>query len=310
VAHQLTARAAELRSERVPFVHATVVRAQPPTSARPGDDAVVLADGVIEGFVGGQCAEESVRAAALGTLEDGEPLLLRVLPAGDPGFPAADGARVVVNPCLSGGALEIFLEPHLPAPVVAVVGETPIADALATLAETLGFAFDSFRTLVGRQLDEASAVIVCSLGRDERESIRAALDAGVPFIGLVASRRRGEAVLAAAGLSEAERTRVHTPVGLDLGGRSAAEIALSIMAQLVQELHRGGLGVPGRPSRDGSGPGVPGRPSGDGAAVAPGPSVDPVCGMAVVAGPATAHRQVDGVDIWFCSAHCRDAYAS
>ena len=295
MAHRMTARAAELRSERVPFVHATVVRAQAPTSARPGDDALVLADGAIEGFVGGQCAQESVRAAALDALEDGEPLLLRVVPANEPGFPEAQGARVAVNPCLSGGALEIFLEPHLPAPVVAVVGETPIADALAALAEPLGFAFDSFRTLAGHQPEGTSAVIVCSLGRDEPESVRAALDAGVPFVGLVASRRRGEAVLSAAGLSDAERARVHTPVGLDIGARSAAEIALSIMAQLVQELRRGRLGVPG-PSPD--------RPGGD----KPAQAVDPACGMTVVVGPSTPHRQVDGVDVWFCGTHCRDSY--
>lgn len=292
MAHRMTARAAELRSEQVPFVYATVVRAQSPTSARPGDDAVVLADGTIEGFVGGQCAEESVRTASLGALEDGEPLLLRVLPAGEAGFPDGEGSRVVVNPCLSGGALEIFLEPHLPAPVVAVVGETPIADALAEMVEPLGFAFDSFRNLAGHQLVGVAAVIVCSLGRDEPESIRSALDAGVPFIGLVASRSRGEAVLAATGLSDAERARVHTPVGLDIGARSAAEIALSIMAQLVQELRSGGLGLPGRP-----------------AGARPAQFVDPVCGMTVVAGPATPHRRVGDVDIWFCSTHCRDTYA-
>jgi xanthine dehydrogenase accessory factor len=289
----MTARAAELHSEGVPFVHATVVRAQSPTSARPGDDAVILADGTMEGFVGGQCAEESVRAAAVGALEDGEPLLLRVLPAGDPGFPEADGARVVVNPCLSGGALEIFLEPHLPAPVVAVVGETPIADALAGMAEALGFGFDSYRTLAGHPPEGASAVIVCSLGRDEEESIRSALDAGVPFVGLVASKRRGQAVLDATGLSEAERARVHTPVGLDIGARAAPEIALAIMAELVRELHNGGLKASERSDRE-----------------HPVQFVDPVCGMTVVVGPTTAHRQVAGADIWFCSAHCRDTYAA
>jgi xanthine dehydrogenase accessory factor len=177
--------------------------------------------------------------------------------------------------------------------VVAVVGETPIADALAALAEPVGFAFDSFRTLAGHSPEGTSAVIVCSLGRDEPESIRPALDAGVPFIGLVASRARGEAVLASMGLTDAERRRIHTPVGLDIGARSGPEIALSIMAQLVQELRGGHLGVPG-------------RPTGDGATQ----SVDPVCGMTVVIGPATPHRRVEGVEIWFCSNHCRDTYAA
>src|SRR5919112_6509651 len=124
-------RAITLTRQRRPFVHATVVRAQEPTSARPGDAAVIIDDGTIEGFVGGLCAEGSVRAAALETLRDGRTLLLRVLPDGSAGFPETPGAQVVVNPCLSGGAIEIFLRPVLPAPVVRVVGGTPIADAVA-----------------------------------------------------------------------------------------------------------------------------------------------------------------------------------
>ncbi len=132
MAHRMTARMTELVTERVPFVHATVVRAQVPASARPGDDAIVLADGSIEGFVGGQCAEGSVRVAALEALRDGESMLLRVLPEGESVFPESPGAHVVVNPCLSGGALEIFLEPLLPPPVIFLVGTMPIAQAVAS----------------------------------------------------------------------------------------------------------------------------------------------------------------------------------
>ena len=114
-------RARTLTLQRRPFVHATVVRAQEPTSARAGDAAVILDDGSIEGFVGGQCAESSVRSAALGTLRDGRTLLLRVLPDSSAGFPETPGALVVVNSCHSGGAIEIFLRPVLPAPVVGLI---------------------------------------------------------------------------------------------------------------------------------------------------------------------------------------------
>src|ERR1700722_9820912 len=226
----MTARAPELVAGRVPFRYATVVRAQSPTSARAGDDAIILSDGTIEGFVGGQCAEETVRVAALDVLVGGEALLLRVLPQGEEGFPKRPGARVVVNPCLSGGALEVFLEPHLPPPLLYIVGETPISDAVAAQAEALGFVFAAVRTLEGQPPEGAVAVIIASHGSDEPESIRAALDADVRFIGLVASRRRGEAVLDAMELTKQERDRVHTPVGLDIGARTAAEVALSIMA--------------------------------------------------------------------------------
>src|SRR3954451_14332773 len=135
----LAPRAKELSDQRMPFVQAVVVRAQRPTSVRPGNAAIVHADGSIEGFVGGACAESSVRLQALRVLETGEPLLLRIVPEESDESSAAEGAVVVRNDCLSGGALEIFLEPRLPAPRIAVVGETPIGFALASLGERLGY---------------------------------------------------------------------------------------------------------------------------------------------------------------------------
>jgi xanthine dehydrogenase accessory factor len=122
-----------LISERRPFVLATVVRAQRPTSARPGASAVILPDGTIDGFIGGVCAESSVRLYSLRAMETGEALLLRLVPddgedgEGRAGSDTIEGAVVERNPCLSGGSLEIFLEPHLPAPRVVVIGGSPIA---------------------------------------------------------------------------------------------------------------------------------------------------------------------------------------
>jgi xanthine dehydrogenase accessory factor len=281
-------RVRELTAERVPFVHAVVVRAQSPTSARAGDDAVVLEDGSIEGFVGGQCAEGSVRTAALGALRDGRSVLLRVLPEGDVAFPDSPGAQVVVNPCLSGGALEVFLEPVLPAPLVEVVGRTPVAEAVVRMAEALGYA--TAQSLPAAVAEHAVAAVVASHGRDEPASLRAALDAGVAHIALVASRRRGQAVLDQLGLTEAERARISTPAGLDIGARTAPEIALSILAEVVQRLRRGEL-----PQAHGS--------------VPPVEAVDPVCGMTVTLVADTPHLGVDGVDVWFCGPRCRDRYA-
>jgi xanthine dehydrogenase accessory factor len=285
------ARITELTSRRVPFVHATVVRAQEPTSARPGDDAIVLSDGSIEGFVGGQCAEGSVRTAALGALVDGKAVLLRVLPEGEVTFPDSPGARVVVNPCLSGGAIEIFLQPQLPAPLVHVVGDTPIAAAVAAVARVLGHEISRGDSPAG-----ATAVIVSSLGRAEEDAIRSALDAGVGYIGLVASPRRGAQVLAAMGLTDDERTRVKTPAGLWIGARTAEEIALSIMAEIVRAMRLDGLAS----APVGSEPAV----------VKPLQVLDPVCGMTVVVGPDTPHLLIDGVDHWFCGTGCRDRFAA
>jgi xanthine dehydrogenase accessory factor len=288
---RLTDRDTELVALRQPFVRATVVRAQSPTSARPGDKAIILSDGTIEGFVGGHCAKESVRAAAFTTLRDGEAMLLRVLPDDNTVFPETPGAQLTINPCLSGGALEIFLEPHIPPAVVEIVGDTPVADAVATLAEAVGFAVA--RSLPGQSPEGALAVIVSTHGHDEPECIRAALDAGVAYIGLVASRVRGESVLDAMDLTPAERARVHTPVGLEIGAKTAAEIGLSIVAGIVTAVRIEGIVAPDAEPID-----------------SPATALDPICGMTVVVLPTTTHLRVDGVDHWFCSQGCRDRYAA
>jgi xanthine dehydrogenase accessory factor len=284
-------RADELTRTGVPFVQATVVRAQEPSSARPGDRAIILADGSIEGFVGGQCAAGSVRTAALEALNSGESLLLRVLPDGNDAFPESPGASIVVNPCLSGGALEIYLEPLLPSPRLNVVGTSPTAEALAAMAPALGFVVD--RAGAHASADGATAVLVSSHGGDEPGAVRAALDAGVAFVGVVCSRTRGQALLDELALSPDDQARVHVHVGLDIGARTAPEVALSILAALVREIRVGGL-------------------SASGAVDAPRPTtaIDPVCGMTVTIGPDTPRAVVDGVDHWFCMPGCRDTFVA
>lgn len=135
--HDLVARGLELRRARAAYVHARVVVAEKPTSAKPGAEAIVLADGTLEGFVGGACAESTVRAQALALLDSGDTLLLRITPEPEEPRP---GSLTVHNPCLSGGTLEIFLEPIIPAPLVVVAGDTPIARALLELVGPLGHA--------------------------------------------------------------------------------------------------------------------------------------------------------------------------
>ncbi len=283
-------RMAELTSSRVPFVHATVVRAQEPTSAHAGDQAIVLADGSIEGFIGGHCAAGSVRTAALDVLHSGNSTLLRVLPDDNDTFPESPGASIVVNPCLSGGALEIYLEPLLPSPALHLVGTSPTAEAVAAIAPTLGFVVE--RAADGAIPEGALAAVVSSHGGDEVGAIRAALDAGVGFVGLVCSHTRGEALLEELDLPEHELRRVYTHVGIDIGARTAPEIALSIMAAIVRSVRLEGLTAPARASSPARAEQV----------------LDPVCGMTVTVAGDTPHSRVDSADHWFCSPGCRDAY--
>lgn len=283
-ADTLPTRAEELTARREPFVRATVVRAQHPTSARAGDTALVDAHGEIDGFVGGNCVEASVRQYSLMTLSSREPLLLRVVP-GDPSPVHEEGAVEVSNPCLSGGTVEIFLEPQIPAPRVIVVGTTPIAQALASLGAGVGFEMELADGLSAAPQPDDAALIVASHGRDEEPALEAALRAGVPYVALVASATRGSAVVGSLDVDEADRTRVHSPAGLELGARTPAEIALSILAQLVSERAQGTAASPTAQAVD--------------------IAIDPVCGMTVAAVPASLHVELNGVTTYFCSPACK-----
>ncbi len=291
IAGGLSRRADELRAVRAPFVVATVVRAQRPTSVHSGDAALVLGDGTIEGFVGGACAEQSVRLHALRALETGEALLLRILP-GDDDAPAAEGAVTVQNPCLSGGSLEIFLEPMLAPPRVLVIGETPIAAAL----ERLGGELD-LDVVAGGDAEPAEgdlALVVAAHGRDELRALRRALEARVPYVGLVASRVRGAAVMAelrAEGVADERVAALETPAGIDIGARTPEEIALSILARVVA-VRRDAQPVAVR-------------------VVAPvdaATAVDPVCGMAVAAIEQTPHVEHEGRTLYFCCDGCHATF--
>jgi xanthine dehydrogenase accessory factor len=284
----LTRRALTLAQEGTAFVTATVVRAQRPTSAKAGDAALVLADGSIEGFVGGACVEHSVRANALEALASGDAVLLRVLSfADDAADTVDDGAVTVQNPCLSGGAVEIFLEPSLPAPRVLVEGDTPIVRALERLGPELGL--DVVRVVAGDFAPGAAdlALVVGSHGHDELPALRRGLEAGLPYVGLVASRNRSAGVLGelrADGVAPELLDRIDTPAGLDIGARTPEEIALSILAGIVAVRRA--------------------TKSAARAATA----VDPVCGMTVAAVAGTPSLEHAGEAVFFCGEGCKAAF--
>jgi xanthine dehydrogenase accessory factor len=286
---EIAKHAEQLLAAREPFVHATVVRASRPTSVRPGDSAIVRADGTIEGFVGGACAQESVRLYAARAMETDEALLLRLVPGSDDPDAGDDRPGVVVarNPCLSGGSLEIFLDPQLPVPRLVIVGDTPIAHALQDVARAAGYDVarggpDEVEPATGD-----AAVVVASHGNGEELALVRALEAGVPYVALVASPRRGADVRGSLDVDDALRDAIHTPAGLDIGARRPAEVAIAILAELVGQrtvLPRA-------------------------AAPAVTTAIDPVCGMEVVAAEATAHLDVAGQRFYFCCDGCRSRYA-
>ena len=292
---EIAERAAELRRRRVPFVHARVVLAERPTSAKPGDEALVMSDGTMDGFVGGDCAESTVRAQALALLDSGESVVLRISPTPEP--PQA-GKVTMHNPCLSGGTLEIFLEPQRPAPLVVVVGDAPVARALIAIGLALGYEMIANPDELPA---DASAVVVASHGRDETYVLATALRADVPYVGLVASRKRGGAVVESLDICSSMKARVVTPAGLDIGAFNPEEVALSILADIVDR----------RPRPSGR------TISGDERELADDVATnqrvvmatDPVCHMTVAAVETSLHFDHEGERYFFCGSGCLRAFA-
>jgi xanthine dehydrogenase accessory factor len=282
-------RALRLRADRVPFVHARVVLAERPTSAKPGDQAIVLADGSIEGFVGGQCAQATLRAQGLAALQQGSAFLLRIAPSPEPDQP---GKTVVHNPCLSGGTLEIFMEPILPAPLVGILGDSPTAQALATVGAALGYAVEPFTSV---DLKVVDAVVLASHGIDEDAALVAAVQSDVPYVGLIASPKRGAGVLAALDLTDEQRQRVRTPAGIDIGARTPEEVALSVFAEIIATRTAHSLVHEVHVAAE---------------TQAPLTAIDPVCQMTVAAVPTSIHADVDGTRFYFCCSGCRDRFVA
>ncbi|WP_214369931.1 XdhC family protein [Pseudonocardia sp. H11422] len=332
---ELLARVDGLRAGRTPFVLATVVRAERPTSAKPGDCALVLPDGTIDGFVGGACAESTVRLEGLRLLQSGESGLLRITPSAGGDDAPVEGVRTVGNPCLSGGTLEVFLEAMVPPALVVVFGDAPVARALVRVGQAVDY---DVRAGVDPETPiaaDTAAVVVASHGRHEPAVLSAALRAKVPYIALVASRKRSAGVraeLAALGIAADELARIHAPAGLDIGARSAPEIALSVFADIVacrprttapgpdsslrtapdrgELAGRGSAGPAGSDEAAHRGSGAGG---GEAAPAVRGPTtleiaIDPVCGMEVAVTPAGISARHDGQGYWFCGTGCRQAF--
>jgi xanthine dehydrogenase accessory factor len=303
----LSRRAQELAAQGTPFVTATVVRALRPTSVKAGDVALVLGDGTIEGFVGGVCAQQSVRVYSLKAIETEEALLLRIVPDGpigeDPNtgqeVSVEEGAVTAQNPCLSGGAMEIFLEPVLPAPRVLVVGDTPIASAVLALGAELGLDLVAVESGDPDPSPGDLAVVVAAHGRDELHTLRRGLEAGVPYIGLVASHKRGAGVIAelrADGVPDDHLELIDVPAGIDIGARTPAEIALSILATLIA-VRRGKQAAAPEGARVRPTANIPSSTSTPLA-------VDPICGMTVAVVEGTPSVTVDGEIVYFCCEGC------
>lgn len=284
------ARQFALRGEA--FALATVVWRQRPSSGKEGCRALITADGAVHGWIGGACAEPVVIREARRALESGESRLLLLGPSDELGDVRA-GVTAVPISCQSEGSLEIYVEPVLPTPHLYVVGDSPMVRALVEIARAVDWRAElgSDTDDVASGMDERSLVVVATQGRNDEAALQAVLRARPAYVGLVASARRGAAVLgylADRGVAAEQLDRIWVPAGLDLGSTAHREIAVAIMAELVR-LRAAGEFAPAPHTAEKA------------------ESIDPVCGMTVDIAGAERFDHA-GMTYYFCRPGCRDAF--
>lgn len=245
---------ARMKGDGQPFALATVVRTKAATSAKVGAKAVLRADGTMVGWVGGGCTLGAVRKAAREALGDGRARMIRVRPDKEAG-PAEEGTEEYRNVCVSGGTVEVFIEPILPRPSLIVAGASGTARALRALGRSAGFTVtaaaladdleamaDADETLAGFDLSQSpraatSFIVVATQGKRDREALEAALAAGAPYVAFIGSRKKAadlKAQLAARGVDAEHLAALRSPAGLDIGAVTPEEIALSVLAEIVE----------------------------------------------------------------------------
>jgi xanthine dehydrogenase accessory factor len=309
-------QADHLRHAGEPFALATVVHVARPASARPGSKALVRADGTISGWVGGSCTQPAVAREALLALADGQPRLLCLVGAGAREPQPGEGLVVQPMTCHSGGTIEVYIEPFVARPQLLVIGQSVVAIALAQLGALLRFDvvaldpdasaehFPTASTLLRDLADlppllaARTYVVVATHGAYDEEALQLALGSDAAYVALVASRRRAEAVadfLRGGGMTEERIARLRAPAGLDLGAAEPAEIALSIMAEIVQ-IRRRGEHEAAKPVETVT------------TIEAPAVAIDPVCGMEVEIATARFTFEYDERRYYFCCAGCRRSF--
>ena len=297
--------ASELVQKGEPFALATVVRCERPTSAKPGAKALIRPDGTLSGWIGGSCAEPLVVEEALAALRDGQPRLVAL--RGDGGGPPSgrtEGVREYAMPCHSGGTLEIYIEPVLPKPALLLVGQGPVVDTLARLAGAVDFEVSvvdheaaAAEALARLAVTPETSVVVATHGRFDEEALDQALRSEAAYVSLVASPKRTGAVveaLRARGVPAERLGRLKAPAGLDVGALTPQEIAVSILAEIIQVRRRRPAALP--------------RAGGAEVVSLAAAARDPVCGMTVEVAGARHTSEVAARPFYFCCAGCKQRF--
>jgi len=315
-----------------PFAIATVIRAEKPTSAKVGAKALITEEGNLSGWIGGSCAEPTVKREAKKALLDGQPRLIRLCPPEKMGMAPQEGVIEIALTCISGGTLEIYIEPQLAQPHLVVVGHLATAEALVSLGKDLGWRISLLGLEVSHErfpdadqvvdeldfqkikVNQNSYVVIASHGNYDEDMLVAALQSEATYVALIASKKRSEAILQylnESNLTKEQIARLKYPAGLDFGAVSPEEIALSILAEIIQRRRQSptssGLDTSENSTRST-------RPSNASTLELPVmknsvlEALDPVCGMTVEIATAHFTSEYNGKTYYFCAAGCKRSF--
>jgi len=311
----------ELGKNGNPFAIATVVRAEKPTSAKVGAKAIITEDSTLSGWIGGSCAEPTVKREAKKALQDGQPRLIRLCPPEKMGTAPQEGVNEIALTCISGGILEIYIEPQLSQPHLVVIGHLATAESLVSLGKDLGWRVSLMGLDVTRErfpnadqvlneldfsklrITKNSYVVVASHGNYDEDMLVAALQSEAPYVALIASKKRANAILEylnEANLTQDQIARLKYPAGLDFGAVTPEEIALSILAEIIQRRRQSANGAENQSTNLDLQ-----LPMAQNLVLE---AVDPVCGMTVEIATAHFTTEYNGKTYYFCAAGCKRSF--
>jgi xanthine dehydrogenase accessory factor len=310
---EFLSEAVKLRSQGRPFAVAMVVRYQPPVSGKPGDKAIIQADGAIWGWIGGGCVQPVVVREALEALKDGKTRFIRIAPSEAPD--SGDGIVNYTMTCHGGGALEIYIEPVLARPQIVILGRSNAAQTLCKLGKAIGYAVivaapgahrEQFpeADVIRQEFDfsdikvtSETYVVVSTQGNLDEEALDQALRTTAQYISFVGSKAKTQKILnllAGQGMAPHLLNRLKAPAGIHLHTLTPEEIAVSILAEIISFRRSGASALANEQTSTRVAP--------------PELETDPVCGMQVVSATTKHTSEFAGHSYYFCCAGCKQAF--
>jgi xanthine dehydrogenase accessory factor len=247
--------AATMKAQGEPFAAVTVVRNEAPSSGKTGDKAIVNKDGILRGWIGGGCVYSIMMKEVNDALYDGKPRFVRISPSDTEGG-IVSGIKTYPMTCHSGGAIDLYIEPILPKPHLIIIGKSIIGRALMRIAKAADYRLtiiandatkeifpeaDNVQTdfdISNIPFDASTFIVVATQGDNDEKALTTALSVTCRYVGFISSRKKRDAVfenLKAQGISSAQLQAIHAPAGIDINGKTHEEVAISILAEIIQD---------------------------------------------------------------------------